>query len=57
MQVIEEALERVPLPDMSDEVKRRRIELEEIVDGFDASRIPSMPGFDAQTYGDRGLPR
>ncbi len=57
VEVIEEALDRTPLPDIPEDVRRRRLELEDIVDRFARHKMPSMAEFDAMTYDERGLPR
>lgn len=57
-QVIEEALESLAVPPAEDgDVKRRRAELEALLDSFDPTTIPSMAAFDAREYDDLGNPR
>lgn len=60
VEVIEEALDRMPEPAprrTEAEVAARVAALREIIDQFDAGRIPSMAEFDAREYDERGLPR
>ena len=54
VQVIEDALERMPDPGEANDLARRRAELELILDKIDADRIPSMAEFDAREYDGRG---
>ena len=53
--VIEEALERMPLPDDAQAELRARIE--DILDGVPFSAVPSMTAFDVREYDDGGQPR
>ena len=56
-QVIEEALERMPIPQDDDDLEERKARLMEIIDRL-ASRgdIPSMEEFDRREY-ENGNPR
>lgn len=57
-QVIEEALEAVPLPGPEPDDRQRRLAaLKAIVARFDPTTIPSMAEFDAREYDERGNPR
>ena len=57
-QVIEEALERMPLPaEKPDNLDARRARLDAITKRLAASGIPSMAEFDAREYDERGNPR
>jgi hypothetical protein len=53
--VIEEALERLPLPPDAEAELRARIEA--ILDQVTPSAIPSMASFDAREYDEHGQPR
>ena len=53
--VIEEALERLPLPPDTEAELRARIEA--ILDQVTPPAIPSMAGFDAHEYDEHGQPR
>ncbi len=55
--IVEEALDRMPLPD--DDIERRRAELEEIIERIAAKprRYRSMAEFDRAEYDERGNPR
>jgi hypothetical protein len=55
--VIEEALERMPVPQPADEVAERLARIERTLDRFAAGDVPSMAEFDAREYDDRGNPR
>jgi hypothetical protein len=56
--VIEEALERMPLPPQERlSLDERRARIMDILERIDASRIPSMAEFDAREYDERGNPR
>jgi antitoxin VapB len=59
-EVIEEALERMPRPEPTEEdIAAWQAELEEIIDRIAAKprRFQSMKEFDAHEYDERGLPR
>ena len=56
-QVIEEALERMPVPKAGDDIETRRARIMAILERVDATRIPSMAEFDAREYDQRGNPR
>ena len=57
-QVIEEALEAVPVPVLADDIAIRRRQLDAILEGFrQRTDIPSMAEFDAREYDERGNPR
>lgn len=57
-QVIEEALEALPVPAAAgDDLQRRRAAIEALLDRFDRSTIPSMAEFDQREYDERGNPR
>jgi len=53
--VIEEALERMPLPKDAESELRARIEA--ILDQASPASIPSMAAFDAREYDEHGQPR
>lgn len=53
--VIEEALERMPLPPDAEADLRARIG--SILERVDAARVPSAAAFDAREYDERGRPR
>jgi hypothetical protein len=57
--VIEEALERMPVPDRPSpaEVARRMAAMEEFLKDFDPTGMPTMAEFDAREYDENGLPR
>lgn len=55
--VIEEALDRMPLPPEADDIEARRARIMAILDRIDPSTIPSMAEFDAREYDERGSPR
>lgn len=57
-EVIEEALDRMPLPHKDEaSLAARKARVMEIITRIDASRIPSMAEFDAREYDERGNPR
>lgn len=57
-QIIEEALEAVPLPPPEPDDKQRRLAaIQAILDRIDPTTIPSMAEFDAREYDERGNPR
>lgn len=53
--VIEEALERMPLPQDAEANLRARVEA--ILDQVSPASIPSIADFDAREYDDRGHPQ
>ena len=53
--IIEEALERMPLPPDAEAELRAR--LEAVLDGANPNTIPSIAAFDAREYDERGDPR
>ncbi|WP_424140316.1 hypothetical protein [Roseomonas chloroacetimidivorans] len=53
--IIEEALERMPLPHDAEAELRARIEA--ILDQASSSAVPSIATFDAHEYDERGQPR
>ena len=53
--VIEEALERMPLP--HDATADLRARIEAILDQVTPGAVPSMADFDAREYDERGQPR
>ena len=55
--VIEEALERMPVPADLDKEQARIAQLQAIIDRFAAHRGLSMAEFDAREYDANGLPR
>lgn len=57
--VIEEALDRMPLPAAKNDLDERRAQLEAILDRVaeQPRRFTSMAEFDAQEYDERGNPR
>jgi antitoxin VapB len=55
--IIEEALERLPLPQPTGDAATRLRRLERIVEGFGGSEPRTMASFDAENYDDRGQPR
>lgn len=56
--VIEEALDRMPLPKKSGDVEERKARLLEVVDRLAArGDIPSMAEFDRREYDENGDPR
>ncbi len=55
--VIEDALDRMPIPQADDELARRIAEVELILDRTSARNIPSMAEFDASEYDEYGNPR
>lgn len=57
-QVIEEALERMPLPPSGgDTLEARRAHILAVLSRIDPAEIPSMAEFDAREYDERGNPR
>lgn len=59
-QIIEEALDRVPLPTpriSPEELAERRARIEAILDRIDPSTVMTMAEFDALEYDDLGNPR
>jgi antitoxin VapB len=55
--VIEEALDRMPLPAAPDSEAERRARIDAILDRLSTRPIPSMAEFDAREYDERGNPR
>lgn len=59
-QVIEEALERAPVPPphlSPEELAERRARLEALIDKIPPGSIPTMAEFDAEEYDEFGNPR
>lgn len=59
-QVVEEALERMPLPEqpaLPPEEVARRARIDTLIETLSRSGIPSMADFDAKEYDENGLPR
>jgi antitoxin VapB len=56
-QVIEEALDRLPLPPPQDDLETRRARVMAILERIDPADIPTMAEFDAREYDERGNPR
>lgn len=56
--VIEEALDRIPLPPTDERnLEERRARIMEILSRIDPRDIPSMAEFDAREYDEHGNPR
>jgi len=56
--IIEEALERMPDPDLEPiSIEERRARIMEILSRIDPATIPSMAEFDAREYDEWGNPR
>ena len=55
--VIEEALDRMPLPSVRLDLARFRREVATFLAGVDASQVQSMTEFDASHYNENGLPK
>lgn len=56
-EIIEEALDRMPLPTAAPALEAFRRKVEAILADVDPKTIPSMDEFDAATYDENGLPR
>jgi antitoxin VapB len=56
-EVIEEALERLPAPDVRAEREVRRAEIMAILEAIDPSTIPTIEEFDRTEYDENGMPR
>lgn len=56
-ELIEEALDRMPLPGGRTDFESFRRRVAEILCGVDPDAIASMTEFDAATYDENGLPR
>ena len=56
-QVIEEALERMPLPRPAGDLAQWRADVESLLAQVDRDRVPTMAAFDAAEYDESGLPR
>jgi antitoxin VapB len=56
-EVIEEALDRLPLPNTPGDLETFRRKVDAILAGVDPAAIPTMTEFDAATYDENGLPR
>jgi len=57
VEVIEEALDRMPLPEARPTLDAFRQKVDAILADVDPRTIPSMAEFDAATYDENGLPR
>lgn len=55
--IIEEALDRMPLPAVRPELEAFRRKIAAILADVDPARVPSMAEFDMATYDENGLPR
>lgn len=55
--VIEEALDRMPLPGARPELDAFRRKVDAILADVDPGTVPSMAEFDAVAYDENGLPR
>ena len=55
--VIEEALDRMPLPSVRLDLANFRREVATILAGIDASQVQSIAEFDASHYDENGLPK
>jgi antitoxin VapB len=56
-QVIEEALDRMPLPQTAGDLAPWRADVERLLSQVDHDRVPSMAAFDAAEYDENGQPR
>lgn len=56
-QVIEEALERMPLPETGGDFAQWRAKVEDLLAKVEGDRVPTMAAFDASEYDESGLPR
>jgi antitoxin VapB len=56
-QVIEEALERMPLPEPAGDLAQWRADVESLLAKVDGDRVPTMAAFDTAEYDETGLPR
>ncbi len=56
-QVIEEALDRMPLPQTAGDLALWRADVERLQAQFDRDRVPTMAAFDAAEYDEDGQPR
>ncbi len=57
VQVIEEALDRLPVPRAHADLDTFRRKIDAILDDVDHTMIPTMLEFDAATYDENGLPK
>lgn len=57
VKVIEEALDRLPVPKGAVDLEAFRRKVDAILSGMDTTTVPTMAEFDAVTYDDSGLPR
>jgi antitoxin VapB len=57
VQVIEEALDRMPVPGDHVDLAAFRRKIEAILADVDPATIPTMTEFDAATYDENGLPK
>ena len=57
VKVIEEALDRLPVPKGAVDLEAFRRKVDAILSGIDTTTVPTMAEFDAATYDDSGLPR
>jgi len=56
-QVIEEALDRMPLPQTAGDLAQWRADVERLLTQVDRDRVPTMAAFDAAEYDENGQPR
>ena len=56
-QVIEEALDRMPLPQTAGDLALWRADVERLLTQVDRDRVPTMAAFDAAEYDENGQPR
>ena len=56
-QVIEDALDRMPLPEAAGDLALWRADVERLLAGVDRDGVPTMAAFDAAECGENGLPR
>lgn len=57
VEIIEDALERMPLPVSRPDLDTFRRKIDRILADVDPDTVPSMAEFDAATYDENGLPR
>ena len=55
-EIIEEALDRLPIPG-ADDIEARRARIEAIIDRLSQSGLPTMAEFDREEYDEHGNPR
>jgi hypothetical protein len=56
-QVIEEALDRMPLPQTAGDLALWRADVERLLARVDRDRVPTMAAFDSAEYDENGQPR